>query len=44
VAQPEDVLEVLSGDTTGRTLSLELVRGGRLEKLEVLIGERPRGH
>jgi len=44
VAEPEDVLQVLSGDTAGRTLSLELVRGGRLEKVEVLIGERPRGH
>jgi S1-C subfamily serine protease len=44
VAEPEDVLKVLSGDTAGRTLSLELVRGGRLETVEVLIGERPRGH
>jgi S1-C subfamily serine protease len=42
VAVPEDVLKVLNGDTAGRTLPLELVRGGRLEKLEVLIGERPR--
>jgi S1-C subfamily serine protease len=44
VAEPEDVLKVLSGDTAGRTLSLEVVRGGRLEAVEVLIGERPRGH
>jgi S1-C subfamily serine protease len=44
VAEPEDVLKVLSGDTSGRTLSLELVRGGRLETVEVLIGERPRGY
>jgi S1-C subfamily serine protease len=44
VAEPEDVLKVLDGDTAGRTLTLELVRGGRLEQLEVLIGERPRGH
>jgi S1-C subfamily serine protease len=44
VAEPEDVLKVLDGDTTGRTLPLELVRGGRLEQVEVLIGERPRGH
>ena len=27
-----------------RTLSLRLVRGGRLENVDVLIGERPRGH
>jgi len=44
VAEPEDVLKVLSGDTAGRPLSLELVRGGKLETVEVLIGERPRGH
>ena len=44
VAEPEDVLTVLHGDTAGRTLPLELVRGGRLEQVDVLIGERPRGH
>lgn len=44
VAEPDDVLKVLDGDTVGRTLPLELVRGGRLEQVEVLIGERPRGH
>ena len=44
VAEPEDVLKVLDGDTAGRKLPLELVRGGRKEQLEVLIGERPRGH
>jgi S1-C subfamily serine protease len=42
VAEPEDVLKVLNGDTAGRTLALELVRGGRLDTVEVLIGERPR--
>lgn len=44
VAEPEDVLKVLDGDTAGRTLALDLVRGGRRETVEVLIGERPRGH
>ena len=44
VGEPEDVLKALDGDTVGRTLRLELVRGGRLEQVEVLIGERPRGH
>jgi S1-C subfamily serine protease len=43
VAEPEDVLKVLDGDTPGRTLPLELVRGGRREQVEILIGERPRG-
>ena len=44
VGEPEDVLKALDGDTVGRTLPLKLVRGGRLEQVEVLIGERPRGH
>jgi S1-C subfamily serine protease len=44
VGEPEDVLKVLDGDTAGRTQELELVRGGKLEKVEMLIGERPRGH
>jgi S1-C subfamily serine protease len=44
VAEPEDVLEVLHGDTAGRSLALDIVRGGRLDRLEILIGERPRGH
>jgi S1-C subfamily serine protease len=44
VAEPEDVLKVLDGDTAGRSLPLELVRGGRKEQVEVLIGERPHGH
>jgi S1-C subfamily serine protease len=43
VAEPEDVLKALDGDTAGRTLPLELVRGGRLEQVELLVGERPRG-
>ncbi len=43
VTEPEDVLKALNGDTAGKTLALDLVRGGRLETVEVLIGERPRG-
>lgn len=43
IAEPEDVLKVLNGDTAGQTLAFDLVRGGRLETVEVLIGERPRG-
>lgn len=42
VAEPDDMLKVLTGDTAGRTLKLDLVRGGRREAVEVLIGERPR--
>jgi S1-C subfamily serine protease len=44
VVEPEDVLKVLDADTAGRPLPLELVRGGRMDQVEVLIGERPRGH
>jgi S1-C subfamily serine protease len=44
VAETEDVLKALSGDSLGRTLALDIVRGGRAEKVEVLVGERPRGH
>ncbi|MEO8199399.1 MAG: trypsin-like peptidase domain-containing protein [Gemmatimonadota bacterium] len=43
VTEPEDVLKVLGGDTAGTSLSLNLVRGGRLETVALLIGERPRG-
>jgi S1-C subfamily serine protease len=42
VLHPDQVLEQLSGDAVGRTLSLELVRGGRTERAEVIVGERPR--
>ena len=43
VAEPEDVLKVLGEDTAGRSLVLDLVRGGKLESVEILVGERPRG-
>ncbi len=42
VEEPEDVVKVLGGDTVGRLLTLDLVRGGRSEKIEVRVGERPR--
>lgn len=42
VSHPDQVLEQLSGDVVGRTLSAELVRGGRVERADLLIGERPR--
>jgi S1-C subfamily serine protease len=44
VAEPEDVLKVLTGDTVGRSLGLDLVRGGQTAKVEVLVGERPRAN
>ncbi|MGH7561812.1 MAG: S1C family serine protease [Gemmatimonadales bacterium] len=42
VSHPDQVLEQLSGDVVGRTLTAELVRGGRIERADLLIGERPR--
>ena len=41
---PDQVLEVLAGDVVGRTLGVEFVRGGRLERVDLLVGERPRAH
>jgi S1-C subfamily serine protease len=39
---PDQVLELLAGDVVGRNLAVELVRGGRSERAELLVGERPR--
>lgn len=39
---PDQVLEILAGDVVGRTLGVEFVRGGRLERVDLLVGERPR--
>jgi len=42
VEHPEQVLDILTSDVVGKSLKLELVRGGKLMPAEVLIGERPR--
>ncbi|MFL5475134.1 MAG: S1C family serine protease [Gemmatimonadales bacterium] len=43
VESVDDLAEALwAGDAVGRTLDLDLVRGGELIKVGVLIGERPR--
>jgi S1-C subfamily serine protease len=42
VDHPEAVLERLAGDVVGKTLALDLVRGGARTRADVLIGERPR--
>jgi S1-C subfamily serine protease len=39
---PDQVLELLAGDIVGRSLSVELVRGGKSERADLLVGERPR--
>jgi S1-C subfamily serine protease len=39
----DDLVDALwATDVVGRTLDLDLVRGGELVKADVLIGERPR--
>jgi S1-C subfamily serine protease len=42
IIHPDQVLELLAGDVVGKTLAVELVRGGRGEKAELLVSERPR--
>ncbi len=39
---PDQVLDLLSGDVVGRTLKVELVRGGKQVRVDLLVGERPR--
>jgi S1-C subfamily serine protease len=39
---PDDLLRLLAPDMVGRTLALDLVRGGARAAAELLIGERPR--
>ena len=42
VTRTDQVLELLAGDVVGKTLTVELVRGGKPERVELLVGERPR--
>src|SRR5712672_2315883 len=38
----DQLLDVLSGDSVGKKVSLDVVRAGKPRKIEVVIGERPR--
>jgi S1-C subfamily serine protease len=42
VESPEQVVDLLGGGAVGRTLALDLVRGGTPTRAEVTVGERPR--
>jgi S1-C subfamily serine protease len=42
VESPEQVVDLLAGGAVGRTLTLDLVRGGTQTRAEVTVGERPR--
>ena len=39
----DQLLDVLSGDSVGKKVGLDVVRAGKQRKIEVVIGERPRG-
>jgi S1-C subfamily serine protease len=42
VTRTDDVLGMLAGDVVGKVLTIELVRGGKPERVDLLVGERPR--
>jgi S1-C subfamily serine protease len=43
IEHPDQVLDLLGGgDIVGRTLKVELVRGGKQKRLDLVVGERPR--
>jgi S1-C subfamily serine protease len=42
VDHPEQLRDRLDGDAVGRSLQLELARGGAIVASDVVIGERPR--
>jgi S1-C subfamily serine protease len=39
--QMDDLMTLLSGDRVGQSVSLRIVRGGKVQELTVTIGERP---
>ena len=40
LSDPDDLFSVLSSDTVGKAIAVEVVRGGRPETLNVTVGER----
>jgi S1-C subfamily serine protease len=41
IESPEDLLDLLLGDRVGRSVALEVLRGGKNVTLTVTVGERP---
>ena len=39
----DQLLDVLSGESVGKKVSLDVVRAGKRHDIAVVIGERPRG-
>jgi S1-C subfamily serine protease len=42
IEHADQVLDLLGGDIVGRTLKVELLRGGKQQRAELLVSERPR--
>jgi S1-C subfamily serine protease len=43
VSDPADVLAALGGERIGQPIALRVARGGKDERVTVIVGERPRG-
>ena len=43
ITRLEDVQSVLAGDAIGKSLSLQIVRGGSVQERTIVVGERPHG-
>ena len=43
VARLEDVHSQLHGEAIGKPLTLKFVRGGAMQEVDIVVGERPRG-
>jgi S1-C subfamily serine protease len=41
IRSPEDLLDLLLGDRVGRSVAVEVLRGGTPARLSVTVGERP---
>ena len=40
VSEPDDIFVALSGDTIGQPVEVQIVRGGKIQTLRVVVGER----
>jgi S1-C subfamily serine protease len=41
IESPEDLLDLLTGDRVGRSVTLRILRGGSATDATVTVGERP---
>jgi S1-C subfamily serine protease len=40
VGDPDDLFSALTSDTVGKSVAVEVLRGGRPETVNVIVGER----